>query len=172
MSDYKNIAKKLLSLIGYLVIACLFAWFIIYKQTFDSIGHNETAPLKGFVRLTSGRDKNLTDYLNKPLLINFWTVFCESCIKEMPAIENFSKNHKEINVLSICIDCGKEKTEEITKKLAITHNVAYGDFSMANRWKASLLPTIYIINRSGSIVYNATGQIDNKKIEDILKNFK
>ena len=42
-----------------------------------------------------GDEVSLSDYKGKKILVNFWATWCPPCKKEMPAIQQFSKEANE-----------------------------------------------------------------------------
>lgn len=57
-------------------------------------------------------------------LLVFWSTGCPHCVKEVPELNNFMQNHKNVSVISFGIENNddKETWEEFVKKLPNWHN--------------------------------------------------
>jgi thiol-disulfide isomerase/thioredoxin len=58
-----------------------------------------------FVRPTGG-ELDMAELRGRPLIINFWATWCAPCIKEMPEIDRFHRDHaaRGWQVLGLAID--------------------------------------------------------------------
>lgn len=88
---------------------------------------------------------------NKVYLINFWAMWCVPCVKELPYIQKFAKNHPEIEVLLISMDFPEDietKLKPFLKKGKITSEVILLDDPNSNTWIDKIDP-----NWSGAIPF-------------------
>lgn len=109
---------------------------------------------------THGKTVSLTDYRGKVLVINFWATWCPSCREEMPALNRGAAWLKKYGVELIAINLGeKEKrvTDYLQKEPVDFPILLDLDTEVSTRWDAMLLPTTYVVDQQGRIVYRALG---------------
>ena len=121
----------------------------------------------------NGNQFQLSDHRGKVVVLNFWTTWCPPCKKEMPHLQNFYEQNKErpITVVAVNLtsqDHGFVEIEEFVHEFGLTFPIPldyYGE--VGSLYASYAIPTSYIINRDGMIVYKHTGPVD----EDLLKQW-
>ena len=70
------------------------------------------------------KDVQLSDYQGKWVLVNFWALNCNSCLKnELPKLAKFYRDHEaqldRFEILAICVDCDEKmhSIAEVDRKL-------------------------------------------------------
>ncbi len=64
-------------------------------------------PAPDFTLIGRGKDKShsLKDFLGKPVVLNFWTTFCQGCLAEMELeVPLYEKYKDKVEFISICTD--------------------------------------------------------------------
>ena len=119
------------------------------------------------LKTLDGDDLALDQYKGKALLINFWATWCRPCIKEMPSIEKASQALKDENIEFLLVS--NEPRAQI-KSFARSHrykfNYAQLDMPLA-QLNIQGLPTTYIINTQGELVFTEMGARDWNSEESI-----
>ena len=112
-----------------------------------------------------GRERRLSDFRGKVLVVNFWATWCAPCVKEMPALDALSQRlpAEDFAVLAISIDRGGiAVTRPFLEKLGVAHLGLYVD--PAGRapaaFKAAGLPTTIIIDAEGNVRGRLLGAAD------------
>jgi len=127
-----------------------------------------------------GNEVHLSDYIGKPIVLNFWASWCGPCKSEMP---EFQEKYKELNgdvqFLMVNMTDGSRETVEIASEFikgeGYTFPVLYDTQSnAAYLYSVYSLPTTYFIDKDGYIVAYAAGAIDGatlqKGIDMIFEN--
>ena len=123
------------------------------------------------------QQRSLNDYLGKPVIISFWGTWCPPCRAEIPYFNKAwdKLQNDDIEMLFININEGKETIEAFTQKYPIKLTILRdeGAGQLAN-WNMTGLPTTFIIDPEGRVVYQAMGERawDNDDILDKVRALK
>lgn len=98
----------------------------------------------------------LSQYHGKTVFINFWATWCGPCIKEMPSIERAKNILKDRNIAFLV--ASNESIEQI-QDFATKRNLDLQYVQLQNLEELNIpaLPTTYIINPAGELVFSETG---------------
>ncbi len=117
-----------------------------------------------------GNQVHLSDYLGKPVVVNFWASWCGPCQMEMPDFqETYLELGEEVQFLMINMTGGRETLENAQAFIAeqgYTFPVFFDqDADAARTYGAYSLPTTYFIDAEGNAVAQATGAIDRETLQ-------
>jgi thiol-disulfide isomerase/thioredoxin len=126
--------------------------------------------------IADGVKLKLSDLRGKVVVINFWASWCTPCRREMPSLERLKGLMKGERFEIVAVNAGEDEDEiaefrgdikpVLTFRFALDRNAyAMKAFSIAG------LPTTYVIDRQGRVVYRAVGGrlFDDPEIVGMLK---
>ncbi|MES2373882.1 MAG: TlpA disulfide reductase family protein [Bacteroidota bacterium] len=98
----------------------------------------------------------LDEYKGKTIFINFWASWCKPCVEEMPSIEKAQAmiNDKEV----VFLLASSESIEEIREfKNNHSYQFTYVHVKSPEILNLQALPTTFIINSKGKLVFSEMG---------------
>ena len=136
------------------ILIILLIYFAIKAYMQRDLVQGIAPPLQS--TLLSGQVVDLNSYQGEPLLLHFWATWCGVCRLEENSIDAISKDRP---VLTIAMSSGSNK--EISEYLK-NNNLSFpvindNDGKLAQRFGVSGVPTSFIIDPRGNIVYTEVG---------------
>jgi len=109
-----------------------------------------------------GQTHQLSDYAGKVVLVSFWATWCPECIFEMPSLQAFSNALPDDEFIILAINVGEER--KLVRSFAEQHNLTFPilldhDLGAYKKWPVLGVPTSFVINQHGKIVYSVVGAI-------------
>ena len=117
----------------------------------------------------SGIEKKLGDYKGMPVMVNFWTVDCPPCKKEMPLLQNAAeKGEGTIAVIGINMGDPHDKVASFVQSNNIRFTILMDtDGLTSETYRVAAYPITYFIDSDGIIRDYHTGQLS----EELLKSY-
>ena len=106
-----------------------------------------------------GETHTLEDLKGKFVLVNFWATWCNPCKVEMPLLDKLHQTLKseKFTVLGLHLGPGPENIEEFKKLMPISFPI-YVDMDLEVNWGVPGLPTTFLMNPEGKLIYRAVGK--------------
>lgn len=107
-----------------------------------------------------GNQHRLSDYRGQVVIINFWATWCPPCRAEMPSMQRAWGQLEKEGILMLGIDVGED--EDTIFQFTANYPVEFpllmdSDSRITNQWPVRGLPTTFVIDPKGVIVYRAIG---------------
>lgn len=118
-----------------------------------------------------GNEVHLSDYTEKPIVLNFWASWCGPCQMEMPDFhEKYLELGDDIYFLMINMTDGSRETVESASAFIEENEYTFPVFydtesNAASVYGAYSLPTTFFIDADGNAVAQATGAIDAETLQ-------
>lgn len=126
----------------------------------------------GFPNVNGGQVE-LTQYLGKPLVLNFWATWCAPCVKEMPDLDALHKKYPGIHFVGLAVDT-LVNVEKFSQKVRVSYPVLIAGHSgiqlmrtLGN--KQGGLPFTVVFNDKGQIATKILGQIKPEELDAYIQ---
>ncbi len=155
-----------------LVALILGAWLLVQGQN-ASTGTAASPPIAQASKPASavdfslasidGKQVRLSDMRGKVVLLNFWATWCPPCKAEMPDMEAIYRENGETHnfvILAVDVEEEAELARAFGKQYGLTFPLLPDPDGRVsnNRYFIRTLPTSFIIDRSGNVRYQWSGQ--------------
>lgn len=113
-----------------------------------------------------GNTVKLSDFLGKPVVLNFWASWCPPCKGEMPEFnEVYQEVGEEVTFMMVDLVDGQRETKEKGAKYVKDQGYSFPvyfdvDQNAASTYSVMSIPTTIFIDKDGYIVTGAQGAID------------
>jgi thiol-disulfide isomerase/thioredoxin len=119
--------------------------------------------------LTDSSAVHSKELIGEPLLINFWSVSCAVCLRDMPKLTRLAETlaDRGLRVIGVAMPHDPPPVLiDAVKKLKPGFPVALDVHGEINRAFGGIdaTPTTFLIGRDGTIVYREQGPIDETRI--------
>ena len=109
------------------------------------------------------------------MLVNFWATWCDSCRKEMPALEDLHRRRSAegLVLLAISMDEDTAKVPPFVREFGLTFPILLFNRKTSNAYAVRGLPAAFLIDGEGRVTRRWVGPLDARVVEnDILALLK
>ena len=124
-----------------------------------------------------GERYNLEEMRGKPVIVNFWATWCPPCRAEMPSMQRAWEQVKDEDILIVAVNVGEDAATigEFTEQVKIEFPLPMDlDSEVIQRWPMTGLPTTFVVDPEGRLVYRAQGERewDDPALLDLVRALK
>ena len=115
----------------------------------------------------------------RPVLLFFWSIFCEPCRLEMPLLQKMHAQHRDagLDVIAISLDGapmagsvrGFARQEGYAFRVLIDALDAREAFKAADPYGVAVMPTLYLVDRAGRILLARAGRMKEEELEKAVQ---
>ncbi len=108
------------------------------------------------IRNINGEEIKFEKFKGKPIFLNFWATWCRPCLIELPTIKNLMDSlHNNVNFVLVTNE-DKKYVEILFKRKGYSLPVYFAK-EEPQCFSHSAIPSTFIIDKSGNIVFKHTG---------------
>ncbi len=121
-----------------------------------------------------GDTLSLSDFKGKVVLLDFFYKSCMPCVWALPALQSLHEKYSDKGLVVLGInpfDTKEDDIEGFLKKQGVTYTVFLNGENIAEKYRVSGYPTMYLIDKKGKILHVQTGYGEGveQKLEKIIK---
>ena len=142
---------------------------IIVTNQKDSTSDGSVRPLRTWkaadftLESLDGQTVALSDYVGRPVFLNFWATWCAPCRREFPAFARFMSEQTGAGPIVLTINQGdtNEQVQEFLDSLEIDDITVLmdRDFDLPDLYPSNKLPTTYVVDAAGFVRYTKYGEV-------------
>ncbi|MEO0074583.1 MAG: TlpA disulfide reductase family protein [candidate division WOR-3 bacterium] len=113
----------------------------------------------------------LSQLKKKVILIDFWATWCPPCQEAIPHLVDLYDKYKDkgLAILGISLDQNKEAIPPFINEYKINYPILLGNQEVAKKYQIQGIPTFFVFDRSGNIVYKEVGFSEKSKSQLEIK---
>jgi len=124
------------------------------------------------LRAPDGRVVTLSSRRGRPVVLNFWATWCDSCKEELPVLRELQARAADgrFELLAVSVDDDAAKAvPPFAAKYGVSLPILYADRRTMDAYAVRMLPTTFLIAPDGTIARRYVGPLDARAVEnDIL----
>lgn len=118
-----------------------------------------------------GQSVSLSDYQGQVVLINIWATWCPPCVREIPRLERVYDEYKDQGFVILGINTTYQDKLDLVTQFVRDQNMSYpvlldNDGAVGTVYGGRLMPTSYLIDRTGKIVVTKVGEVDEAQLRE------
>ncbi|MES2962795.1 MAG: TlpA disulfide reductase family protein, partial [Bdellovibrionota bacterium] len=125
-------------------------------------------PIQDFsVTDASGAQKKLSDFKGNVVILSFWASWCTPCLVELPTFAEIQKRFEArgLKILAVNVDDDSEEGKRFAREFWAKKEFPFGNFfdpqkSVAQQFEVDMLPSNFVIDRAGRLVFSGFGAND------------
>jgi len=131
---------------------------------------NKAAPLFSSF-CTNGKFISLKNLKGKYILLDFWASWCAPCLQSIPIMKEIYKNHRKEKLVIIGVNIDSDFN--LLKNAELKYQIDWLDIfdknsKIANLYTVDKIPTFFLIDQSGAIIFRGEGLGDKEILRSIL----
>lgn len=116
----------------------------------------------------------------KPVLLLFWSVFCDPCLAEMADLQKGQDRYagRDLTVVAVAVDgeplrniiAGFARQEGYTFKVLVDGLDARGMWKAADAYGVAVTPTLLLLGKGGTVLLRKEGKIREDELEKAVSS--
>ena len=115
----------------------------------------------------SGNEYRVSDFKGKIVLLDFWATWCPPCHMSIPEIISLHEKYSDrgLIVVGISLDRDYNTLKRYCEKKDIPYLILIGNQKITKRYDIKAIPTFFLLDRKGKVVYHQVGYLPEKFAE-------
>lgn len=118
-----------------------------------------------------GKERSLSEYRGKVVVMDFWATWCPPCRAAMPGIQKIHEKYKDKGVVVLGMNCWESgDPAAYMKENGITYGLIMKADEAAKAYGVSSIPTLYVVGTDGKVIYHTVGFEGEEALEAAIKS--
>ncbi len=119
----------------------------------------------------AGNSMMLSDFFDKPLVLNFWATWCGPCKSEMPGFNRLYDKYKDkVNFVMLNVSDSEQTVSDFLDENSFGFPVYFDKTQIASyTYGASSIPLTFVMYKGGVIYGYQSGVLPEQALEEALK---
>jgi cytochrome c biogenesis protein CcmG/thiol:disulfide interchange protein DsbE len=153
------------------VVAIGFIVYLFVANHQPPLPAGERAPLASTVYSYDGTSWQLSRFVGKPMLVYFWATWCPPCLDELPILKELSDQYADrVQFVGLAVDSPAQDVAKLVRAHDLRYPIAAADHDTMDTWNAHSLPSSYLVDAKGQIVWSQMGGVSFKGLKSALDN--
>jgi thiol-disulfide isomerase/thioredoxin len=140
------------------------------KQSMKLLSVGETAP-DWQLDDAEGKKHSLSEYRGKVVVLDFWATWCGLCAEMMPRMQKLHEKFKDKGVVVFGVNSWENGDPvALMQKKRYSYGLLLKGEELAETYRVTLLPVIYVIGSDGKIIYSHEG-VDDKNLASLIEKY-
>ncbi len=163
---------SLLRRLSRLCLCCAAVLLIVVVSSCGSGADDNVQPTDISFELLDNKTATLGDYLDRPLVLNFFASWCAPCRAEMPAFELQHLQNSNVAFVGLAVNDTKTLARELVAETGVTYPTGLDTNSaIGNAFGLIGMPTTLYISRDGQVLHRHTGGLTAEQIADQISTY-
>ena len=155
----KDIRRRLASWLVMALVGVVVYIFVTpsYRQGEPSVAGKKA---ENFGVVVDGRNKRLSDFRGKVVVLNFWASYCGSCVEELPDLNRLQERIRSRGgvILAVSVDEDCARYEDFLTKYPVRFQTSCEPTKKVSLdYGTEMIPETYVIDREGYIARKFVG---------------
>ncbi len=163
------------SLLVVIALTAVIAGYVASRWMFEpTVEDGRSIPVDFSLPDVHGKERSLSEWQAKPVVLNFWATWCGPCREEVPLLISAQKRYQKqgLRVVGVAID-NQESVAAFAKEMKIDYPLLIAEEAgllLMSRYGNSrgFLPYTVMISRDGAIVSRHLGGYSDKELTETL----
>jgi peroxiredoxin len=120
------------------------------------------------LRDLDGHPVELSSLRGKLVLLNFWSITCGPCVKELPDLQKFAATHKDVTVWGVSLDQPDRDKKWLAQHQQSFPTLSDKDYDVSDLYKVHGIPATILIGPDGTIHDYWEGSVTLADLEGAL----
>ena len=104
-----------------------------------------------------------------PLLVSLWAVWCQPCKRELPVLQDISRQREDLAILAVNIGDDPEKIESFLSDNDLSISVAIdNDGALLEALDAATVPVTVLFDTNGKVLWSHLGAVSADQVNQAL----